>query len=93
MPQPELNSDAVDNRKQRRRGKTKGRIVDLNALLDVQNLLGDAPRQRVLEVVHAQAQGLEVRVMEVELGEFFYIIKTGHYFTKGPRKKILNSEF
>ncbi|MDH3760926.1 MAG: NAD(P)H-dependent oxidoreductase subunit E, partial [Gammaproteobacteria bacterium] len=52
MPKPELNSDAVDNRKQRRRGKTKGRIVDLNALLEVQSLLGDAPRQRDLLIEH-----------------------------------------
>jgi formate dehydrogenase len=52
MSKPELNADAVDNRKQRRRGKTKGRIVDLNALLEVQNLLGDAPRQRDLLIEH-----------------------------------------
>ena len=52
MSQPELNPDAVDNRKQRRRGKTKGRVVDLNALLEVQNLLGDAPRQRDLLIEH-----------------------------------------
>ena len=52
MPQPQLNPDAVDNRKQRRRGKTKGRIVDLNALLEVQNLLGDESRQRDLLIEH-----------------------------------------
>ena len=52
MSQPELNSDAVDNRKQRRRGKTKGRVVDLNALLEVQNLLGDESRQRDLLIEH-----------------------------------------
>jgi formate dehydrogenase len=52
MSQPELNSEAVDNRKQRSRGKTKGRVVDLNALLEVQNLLGDAPRQRDLLIEH-----------------------------------------
>ena len=52
MPQPEQNTDAVDNRKQRRRGKPKGRIVDLNALLEVQNLLGDASRERDLLIEH-----------------------------------------
>ena len=52
MSQPELNPNAVDNRKQRRRGKTKGRIVDLNALLEVQNLLGDEPRRRDLLIEH-----------------------------------------
>jgi len=54
MSQPELNSEAVDNRKQRRRGKTKGRVVDLNALLEVQNLLGDEARarDRLIEHLH-----------------------------------------
>ncbi len=52
MSQPELNSEAVDNRKQRRRGKTKGRVVDLNALLEVQNLLGDEARASDLLIEH-----------------------------------------
>ena len=52
MSQPELNSDAVDNRKQRRRGKTKGRVVDLNALLEVQSLLGEESRARDLLIEH-----------------------------------------
>ena len=52
MPQPEPNSAAVDNRKQRRRGKTKGRIVDLNALLEVQALLGDESRAQDLLIEH-----------------------------------------
>ena len=52
MSQPEINADAVDNRKQRRRGKTKGRIVDLNALLEVQNLLSDESRARDLLIEH-----------------------------------------
>ena len=44
MAQPELNPDAVDHRKKGSRGKTKGRVVDLNSLVEVQNLLGDEPR-------------------------------------------------
>ncbi|MDH3635975.1 MAG: NAD(P)H-dependent oxidoreductase subunit E [Gammaproteobacteria bacterium] len=52
MSQPEPNSDPVDNRKQRRRGKTKGRVVDLNALLEVQSLLGDESRARDLLIEH-----------------------------------------
>ena len=52
MSQPELNTDAVDNRKQRRRGKTKGRVVDLNALLEVQTLLGDESRAQDLLIEH-----------------------------------------
>ena len=52
MTQPELNSNAVDNRKQRRRGKIKGRVVDLNALLEVQNLLGNESRARDLLIEH-----------------------------------------
>ena len=52
MSQPEINAAAVDNRKQRRRGKTKGRVVDLNALLEVQNLLGDESRRRDLLIEH-----------------------------------------
>jgi formate dehydrogenase len=52
MSQPEFNSDAVDNRKQRRRGKTKGRVVDLNALLEVQSLLGEESRAHDLLIEH-----------------------------------------
>ncbi len=52
MSQPELKSDAVDNRQQRRRGKIKGRVVDLNALLDVQGLLGDESRAADLLIEH-----------------------------------------
>ena len=52
MSQPELNSDAVDNRKQRRRGKTKGRVVDLNALLEIQSLLGEESRAPDLLIEH-----------------------------------------
>ena len=52
MSQPELNSDAVDNRQQRRRGKTKGRVVDLNSLLEVQSLLGDESRAPDLLIEH-----------------------------------------
>jgi NADH:ubiquinone oxidoreductase subunit F (NADH-binding)/NADH:ubiquinone oxidoreductase subunit E len=52
MSQPEQNTDAVDNRKQRRRGKPKGRVVDLNALLEVQNLLGDTSRERDQLIEH-----------------------------------------
>ncbi len=52
MAQPEQNNHAVDNRKQGRRGKPKGRVVDLNALLDVQSLLGDELRDRDLLIEH-----------------------------------------
>ncbi len=52
MSQPEPIAAAVDNRKQKRRGKTKGRVVDLNALVEVQNLLGDESRQRDLLIEH-----------------------------------------
>ncbi len=52
MAQPEISPDAVDHRKQRARGKTKGRVVDLNALVEVQNLLGDVSRQRDLLIEH-----------------------------------------
>ena len=52
MAQPEQDNHAVDNRKQGRRGKPKGRLVDLNALLDVQVLLGDESRDRDLLIEH-----------------------------------------
>jgi formate dehydrogenase len=51
MSQPEPIT-TVDKRKRGQRGKTKGRVVDLNALLEVQNLLGDAPRARDHLVEH-----------------------------------------
>ena len=52
MPQPESKSNLVDKRKKGQRGKIKGRVVDLNALVEVQNLLGDAPRDRDLLIEH-----------------------------------------
>ncbi|MCP4472790.1 MAG: NADH-quinone oxidoreductase subunit F [Gammaproteobacteria bacterium] len=52
MTQPERNNDAVDNRKQGRRGKSKGRVVDLDALLEVQALLGDESCDRDLLIEH-----------------------------------------
>jgi len=48
----EKNPQAVDNRRKQRRGKTKGRIVDLNALLQVQGLLGDESRAKDLLIEH-----------------------------------------
>ena len=47
-------SSPVDNRGKRKRGKTKGRVVDLNALLDVRALLKDAPLQKdfLIENLH-----------------------------------------
>ena len=48
----EKNPQAVDNRRKGRRGKTKGRIVDINALLQVQSLLGNEPRAKDLLIEH-----------------------------------------
>ncbi len=48
----EKNPQAVDNKRKHRRGKTKGRIVDINALLQVQSLLGDESRAKHLLIEH-----------------------------------------
>ena len=48
----EKNPQAVDNKRKQRRGKTKGRIVDINALLQVQSLLGDESRAKDLLIEH-----------------------------------------
>jgi len=48
----EKNPQAVDNRRKGRRGKTKGRIVDINALLQVQSLLGNESRAKDLLIEH-----------------------------------------
>jgi formate dehydrogenase len=48
----EKNPQAVDHRRKRSRGKTKGRIVDINALLTVQNLLGNESRAKDLLIEH-----------------------------------------
>ncbi|NNE62644.1 MAG: NADH-quinone oxidoreductase subunit F, partial [Gammaproteobacteria bacterium] len=45
-------SKMVDNRSKPRRGKIKGRVVDINALLEVQSLLADSPRSRDLLIEH-----------------------------------------
>ena len=48
----EKNPQLADKRGKRGRGKTKGRIVDINALLEVQSLLGDASRAKDLLIEH-----------------------------------------
>jgi formate dehydrogenase len=52
MPTIEKNPQATDHRRKRSRGKTKGRIVDINALLTVQGLLGDESRAKHLLIEH-----------------------------------------
>jgi formate dehydrogenase len=52
MSVAETNSAIVDKRSKRQRGKVKGRVVDINALLEVQSLLGDASRARDLLIEH-----------------------------------------
>ncbi|MDJ0777654.1 MAG: NAD(P)H-dependent oxidoreductase subunit E [Gammaproteobacteria bacterium] len=52
MAQANLKSGPADKRGKRGRGRIKGRVVDLNALLEVQSLLGDAPRRRDLLIEH-----------------------------------------
>ena len=48
----ENKSQFTDHRRKRNRGKTKGRIVDLNALLEIQSLLGDESRAKDLLIEH-----------------------------------------
>ncbi len=48
----EQNPQLADKRGKRGRGKTKGRVVDINALLEVQSLLGDASRANDLLIEH-----------------------------------------
>ena len=48
----EEKSQATDHRGKRNRGKTKGRIVDINALLEIQSLLGDESRAKDLLIEH-----------------------------------------
>ncbi len=45
-------SEIVEQRKKRKRGKVKGRVVDINALLEVQSLLGDASRAKDYLIEH-----------------------------------------
>jgi formate dehydrogenase len=52
MPIVKKNPQATDHRRKRSRGKTKGRIVDINALLTVQGLLGDVSRAKDLLIEH-----------------------------------------
>jgi len=48
----EKNPQAVDHRRKHNRGKTKGRLVDINALMAVQSLLGDESRAKDLLIEH-----------------------------------------
>jgi len=48
----EKNPQRADKRGKRGRGKIKGRVVDINALLEVQSLLGDASRAKDLLIEH-----------------------------------------
>lgn len=52
MSAAEINSNMVDKRSKGQRGKVKGRVVDINALLEVQSLLGDSSRARDLLIEH-----------------------------------------
>ncbi len=52
MPIVKKNPQATDHRRKRSRGKTKGRNVDINALLTVQDLLGDESRAKDLLIEH-----------------------------------------
>ncbi|MFT5658153.1 MAG: NADH:ubiquinone oxidoreductase subunit F (NADH-binding)/NADH:ubiquinone oxidoreductase subunit E [Gammaproteobacteria bacterium] len=52
MSTAENKIQSVDNRSKRKRGKTKGRVVDLNALLDIRTLLKDAPLTKDLLIEH-----------------------------------------
>ncbi len=52
MPIAENNPHVADKRGKRGRGKIKGRVVDINALLEVQSVLGDASRARDLLIEH-----------------------------------------
>jgi hypothetical protein len=51
----EKNPQAVDRKTKRNRGKTKGRVVDINALLEVQSLLGSASRSKDLLIEHSSS--------------------------------------
>jgi len=48
----EKNPQSVDHRRKRSRGKIKGRVVDINALLTVQGLLGEESRAKDLLIEH-----------------------------------------
>ena len=48
----EKNPQVADKRSKRARGKTKGRVVDINALLEVQSVLGNESRARDLLIEH-----------------------------------------
>ncbi len=52
MSLADKKSRITDHRGKRNRGKTKGRIVDINALLEVQSILGDESRARDLLIEH-----------------------------------------
>lgn len=52
MSLAEKNPQLADKRGKRGRGKTKGRVVDINALLEVQSLLGDVSRAKDLLIEH-----------------------------------------
>ena len=57
----EKNPQAVDNRRKQRRGKTKGRIVDINALLQVQGLLGNESRVKDLLIEQTDIPFISIR--------------------------------
>ncbi len=52
MQTAENGHKPADNRSRKKRGKPKGRIVDLNALLEVKALLKDTPRDKDLLIEH-----------------------------------------
>ena len=46
------DSALANNRGVKKRGKPKGRVVDLNALVEIKALLGNEPRERDLLIEH-----------------------------------------
>ena len=48
----EKNPQAINRKKKHNRGKVKGRVVDINALLEVQSLLGNESRAKNLLIEH-----------------------------------------
>lgn len=54
MPLTKKRPQFINKRSKQARGKIKGRVVDINALLTVQSILGDSPRRKdlLIEYLH-----------------------------------------
>lgn len=78
------DSALANNHSVKKRGKPKGRVVDLNALVEIKALLGNEPRERDLLIEHLHKiqdeYGHLSAAHQVAPAEVYEVASFYHYF-------------